>query len=411
MFNLKFLLSILILCLVSGFTFRSFKLKNHFKSSLNIRLYNNLNGDDDNDNLSEDQYPEDMFYTTPMNEQDEALIESMREERMLANDRWQSSSYRDSHCGIWTGNYEAYQPKVFLGENNLEMEMIGGGAIKTISNAGEFKQYGCDITINEEVDVLTGSDPRDLIHPKCLIPARNLITSEEWRLCRGNQIVGTAYTTSSTNNPEFLKHFRDDKFYGDICPDYYIAEVAVREGPARTRVRYVYTKEATNAITLQEKEMGFFKLHLAGYLIIRELQDQGAGAAGEGVRGSGGAAKSKAVEATSRTDVDAQEYATKGYVELLTSSQKGLGIYDPQVRGDPYVQMNYRGRLSLMFPRAMIPQELARNVLTMEWTARDLRYQVDRKFGEFTQNIKSLELTEIRVEDTEDFPPAFYPLE
>ena len=408
MLVINFLLWLSIFCLISGFKFRSLNLKNHVPLSLNTRLHNNIN---DDDSLPEDQYPEDKFYTTPMNEEDEALIESMREERMLGNDRWQSSSYRDSHCGIWAGNYEVYQPKAFLGENNLEMEMIGGGAMKTTSSAGEFKQFGCDITVNEEVDVLTGSDPRDIIHPKCLNPARNFISSEEWRLCRGNQIVGTAYTTCSTNDPEFVKHFRDDAYYGDICPDYYITEVAVREGPARTRVRYVYTKEATNAITSQEKEMGFFKLHLAGYLIIRELQEKGAGAAGEGVRGTGGAATSKAVESTSRSDLNAQEYETRGYRELLTSSQEGLGIYDPQVKGDPYVQINYRGRLSLMFPRAMIPQELSRNVLTMEWTAHNLRYQVDRKFGEFTQSIKSLELTEIRVEDTEKFPPAFYPLE
>ena len=357
--------------------------------------------------LPDDQFPEDMFYKDPMNEEESAMIESMREERMLNNDRWQSTSFRDTQRGVWTGNYEAYRPVAYKGPNDLELEMIGGGAIKSTMLASEFKEFGCDITISEDVDVLTGNDPRNLIHPDCLMPSKSSVQSEDWRLCRGNQVVGTAYTTAQTN-PSFIKHFRDEDYYPDVIPETYISEIAVREGPARTRVRYVYTKKPTAAITEKEMEQGFFGLHLAGFLIIRELQESGVGADGEGVRGTGGAAQSTPVADTSSADASTNE-PEGGWVELLTSPQIGNGIYDPQVTGDPYIQTNYRGRLSLLFPRAMVPQSVARNVLTMEWTARNMRYQVDRKFGEFTGCIKSLELTEIYVDNSEKFPPGFFP--
>jgi hypothetical protein len=72
------------------------------------------------------------------------------------------------------------------------------------------------------------------------------------------------------------------------------------------------------------------------------------------------------------------------------------------------VVLNLPGRLSLCFPRAMRSQSLARNILTMEWTAKELRYQVDRKFGEFTGLIRSLELTEIGVQDSETFYPGLF---
>ena len=48
------------------------------------------------------------------------------------------------------------------------------------------------------------------------------------------------------------------------------------------------------------------------------------------------------------------------------------------------------------------------NVLTIERTAKNMRYQVDRKFGEFTGRIRSLELTEITVQDAETFYPGLF---
>jgi hypothetical protein len=84
----------------------------------------------------------------------------------------------------------------------------------------------------------------------------------------------------------------------------------------------------------------------------------------------------------------------------------GPGIYDPQASGEPYVQLNFPGRLSLLFPRGISGNAL-RDVLTMEWQGKSMRFQVDRKLKDLSGGCKSLELTEIRPEDAEIYLPDF----
>jgi hypothetical protein len=61
--------------------------------------------------------PEDSdFYE--MRETDEVL-EEMREERQLDNDRWQSILFRDQQSGTFTGTYELYEPQVRDGRLGL----------------------------------------------------------------------------------------------------------------------------------------------------------------------------------------------------------------------------------------------------------------------------------------------------
>jgi hypothetical protein len=34
---------------------------------------------------------------------DEEILEALRLEKLLDNDRWQSCQFRDGHCGVWEG--------------------------------------------------------------------------------------------------------------------------------------------------------------------------------------------------------------------------------------------------------------------------------------------------------------------
>ena len=96
-------------------------------------------------------------------------------------------------------------------------------------------------------------------------------------------------------------------------------------------------------------------------------------------------------------------------LQPLLAKTVGCGIYDPQASGDPYVQLNLSGKLSLLFPRGVnAARNPSRHVLTMEWEGKQMRFQVDRRFAELTDGrIKSLELTEVQAAKAEKYPPGF----
>ena len=77
---------------------------------------------------------------------------------------------------------------------------------------------------------------------------------------------------------------------------------------------------------------------------------------------------------------------------------QGSSIYDPQAFGSEYLQVTCPGRCTLFFPSYLKPAD--KGVLTIEWQAKSLRLQVDRKFASLAcGSIKSLELTEIAPAD------------
>ena len=59
---------------------------------------NNDDGDDDSEEFTNGYSGPKL---TP--EEEEALLDSFREERILQNDRWQSFLFRDNQCGLWEG--------------------------------------------------------------------------------------------------------------------------------------------------------------------------------------------------------------------------------------------------------------------------------------------------------------------
>jgi hypothetical protein len=92
-------------------------------------------------------------------------------------------------------------------------------------------------------------------------------------------------------------------------------------------------------------------------------------------------------------------------MQPLLDPRAGPGIYDPQMEGEPYVQLNMPGRLSLLFPRGL-PLN-GRSVMTIEFEGDTMRYQADRKIVNLSGAIRTLELTEIRPTDVENYPPPF----
>jgi hypothetical protein len=76
----------------------------------------------------------------------------------------------------------------------------------------------------------------------------------------------------------------------------------------------------------------------------------------------------------------------------------GFDIYDPPICvNDEYQILKLPGRLSLLFPRGLRINEPSS--LTIQWEARNFRYQADRKFIALTGMVKTLVLTEIQPEN------------
>ena len=87
-----------------------------------------------------------------------------------------------------------------------------------------------------------------------------------------------------------------------------------------------------------------------------------------------------------------------GDMKPIIDQTVGATIYDPQARGEPYVEVPLPCRTTLFFPKYLNIAE--RGVLTVQWEGSTFRFQCDRKFESLVDSgIKSLELTEIRPDD------------
>lgn len=333
-----------------------------------------------------DEFPMNPMDAYPTGLEDEEVLEEMRKERQVSNDLWQSTLFRDSQCGEWRGSYELFEVKRSE-QGDLSIGCTDRGGSETWMEAGEFSKQGVSISTTEKYESQIGPREAALLPNQLsmllLQPTKDVFLPTEFRTAQGNQIVGNTFTLGRVN-PAFPGHV--DEGWNPLepieastsnCypPDTYIAEIAVKDGPVRTRVRYAYSKlnnqEEAPALTQQERESGNYAMQILGFLIVRE--------------------------------------ATKGASSEETlpirDPRAGPGIYDPQEDGDPYVQLNMPGRLSLLFPRGL-PLN-GRAVLTMEFEGETMRYQSDRKLVNLSGAIKTLELTEIRPSDVKNYPPPF----
>lgn len=399
----------LILLIAALSALSSFRVSRHvFKSPRlsNVRLYDGKSENDDSKNAipsqpsaSEfntvtpgtewgaqfDEFPMDPMDAYPSSAEDAEILEAMRKERQLNNDLWQSTMMRDTQSGDFNGNYELF----VMNEGSATkagpaLNKVGAGEVSTSISAGEFNKIGVSIHIKEEysnTEIIANNHPLASILLKQTKP---VFESFEWRTAYGNQIVGNAFTLNDVQPVVNNKDAPEEPVAASDLPTTYVGEVAIRDGPVRSRVRYAFTSDASQrAKTLTSAEMENkdgdddfnYDMYLVGFIIIRE-----------------------SILNASPTEV-----------KPLLDPAQGPGIYDPQQEGEPYIQLNMPGRLSLLFPRAMKLND--RNCLTCEFQGDTMRYQVDRKFQNLSGAIRTLELTEIRPQDVESYPPPFVPVE
>lgn len=278
-----------------------------------------------------------------------------------------------------------YTPK--LGANGFTLSKADSGTIRTSLTAGVFNLVGVPIFFDEKYTStapLSGSDKETTAHSLLLTCTNPSYEACDFRPSVGNQIVANVYTLSKIVNGEIVhvasvpetetSAFIEARTYE--IPESLVAEIAIREGCIRTRVRYAYTNKVSAAVDVAGKDASSkYDVFLAGLTIIRECL-------------------------TDTSLADAQP---------LFDERVGSGIYDPQVSGEPYVQINLPGKLSLLFPRGISGVlNKSGHAVTVEWEGKDMRYQVDRRFNELTGGqVRSLELTEVRAADAEAYPAGF----
>jgi hypothetical protein len=261
-----------------------------------------------------------------------------------------------------------YTPK--KGPKGFLLSKADSGTVRTSLTPGTFDLTGVPIFFDEKYTStapLSGSDKETAAHSLLLAATRKQFLPGDFRPSLGNQVVANVYSTCSVVETAPLDAEK-------VCESY-VTEIAVREGCLRTRVRYAYTSKLTSAMEEGERTEGNYDIFLAGIAILREC-----------------------LVGTALPDV-----------QPLFDETPGSGIYDPQVSGEPYVQINFPGKLSLLFPRGISSVlNKAGHAITMEWEGKDMRYQVDRRFCELSDgNMRSLELTEVRAADATTYPAGF----
>ena len=278
------------------------------------------------------------------------------------------------------GSYQMYTPK--KGVNGFALNKADYGTVRTSLTAGIFDLVGVPIFFNEvytSTAPLSGSDKDTVAHSSLLTCTNPKYEACAFRPAVGNQIVANVYTVSKVSGANTFDGMTETEL-GPLVdthevPESYIAEIAIREGAIRNRVRYSYSSKISAAMDEAEIAGGKYDIFLVGLVVIRECL----------------------------TDTPLDE-AQPLFVETL-----GSGIYDPQVSGEPYVQINLPGKLSLLFPRGISGTlNKSGHALTMEWEGKDMRYQVDRRFNSLTGGqVRSLELTEVRAADAAEYPAGF----
>jgi hypothetical protein len=226
-------------------------------------------------------------------------------------------------CHFSAGVYEVYQIRKDLNPISAAKYSWGEFAFPKISSGGVYSEItssayqfsGVNISFSElySPDFELGSEDSSAISRTLTAATRSLCQCDQFRPSRGNQIVGNAFTLCSTSSsPENS---------GSI-PDQYLAEIAVKEGASRTRVRFLYRTVTAQAETtaLKEKEIaeGAFDLALVGFVVLWERS------------------------------VGERETLTLPTYDHTRGGQLGRGIYDPQEEGDAYGESLRRPSTSLL---------------------------------------------------------------
>lgn len=291
---------------------------------------------------------------------------------------------------IETGQYEVFKPLMNEGEGlslrkcvtgSIESEII---ATKNIEN-GYTVSIGENYTEIQHHDPLFGDDPRDSI---LICSTAACLDSSEFRIKHGNHVVGNAFTLSGGNRTGYLLNL-------------YVTELALRDGNMRTRVKFLYSaKNKISKPKLHEQCLSnsekVAELNLFGITIIREVITKKCVHEGQSWN---------YCLVSSLNSID--EPVVIPYRQDIV----GRSIYDRDFdlqTDDLYTQTCLPGGITLLFPHTLYPQKQI--TLTMQLTTvnGEMIYQVDRKFDSIcSYAIKTLELIEIGMDDSFEYPPSF----
>ena len=182
------------------------------------------------------QYDEIPPYRPGMTDEEKAMYEAFRDERVIANDRWQSCMLRDNQGGEWSGQYELYVPT--KGPSGFLMNRADVGSVDSSIQASDFEMKGVTIFYKEQyaskaptISPLLTSTVSSLL----LTSTRDSIDSIDFRPQCGNQAVANAYTICQVSDgkriecePDGMDKFDSERSYVSI-PETYVTELAIRE--------------------------------------------------------------------------------------------------------------------------------------------------------------------------------------
>lgn len=156
---------------------------------------------------------------------DEEIIERLRLERQLDNDRWQSCNFRDNHCGKFEGGYDLLLP-IYDGDRGLSLQRIAHGECASKFTPTNWAPHGVNVSIQDTFK----QESSEFVIPQgmtnlFLKEIQSTLLPSDFRTVKGIQNVGSAYSMTRI----------------DEAGSEFITELAIRMGNCRTRVRYGYT--------------------------------------------------------------------------------------------------------------------------------------------------------------------------
>ena len=93
------------------------------------------------------EYEMDPLDAYPTGMEDEEILDAMRAERQVTNDVWQSTMFRDTQCGEWSGSYELYEMR--RADGGMSLGVTDRGTCETQMSAGDFETKGVSIFTKE----------------------------------------------------------------------------------------------------------------------------------------------------------------------------------------------------------------------------------------------------------------------
>lgn len=320
---------------------------------------------------------------------DAELLATLRAERQATIDQWQFNTLCSAHAGAWVGEcvrYEARRNGGAAGAGGLTLEPSEPRCVRSLvlPRSDDGTAAARSLTLAEAAVDARGIPQDSSGRSRTLVP-------QELRAARGAMAVGGAYTVAYSPEPGAPP---DDQPL--------VLELALAHDPLRTpgaADARALASEAAARAGVEHQAEAFTRLRCTlGYApfdadarrlewveIVREMY------AGDEPAGSAGAAGGAP---------DAVRAALGTVACAAHGGPAGTGLYDgeAQLGGAELYSLYAPGGVTVVAPAAL--RRGAPAALSVDWEARGMRYQADRKAGgEHDGSLLTLELTEAEGSD------------